>query len=73
MVFLHARSCRRLNPLLSVQKQMYMLSGRSSFASQSMMLKRMENNGEGGGGRRHPCLMPLEMGKLSDSDLLCFT
>ena len=37
-----------------------MLSGRSSFASRSMMLKKMENNM---GARTHPCLTPLEKGK----------
>ena len=42
----------------------------SSFASWSMMLKKMENNM---GARRHPGLMPLEMGKLPDRDPLCFT
>ena len=41
---------------------------RSSFASRSMMLKKMENNV---GARTHPCLTPLEMGKLSDRDPLC--
>ena len=42
-----------------------MPSGRSSFASRSMMLKKMENNV---GARTHPCLTPLEMGKLPDRD-----
>ena len=41
-------------------------SGGSSFASRSMMLKTMENHV---GVRTHPCLTPLEMGKLSDSCL----
>ena len=45
-------------------------SGRSSSASWSMMLKKMENNV---GARTHPCLTPLEMGKLPDRDPLCFT
>ena len=47
-----------------------MPSSRSSFASRSMMLKKMENNV---GARMHPCLTPLEMGKLCDRDPLCFT
>ena len=47
-----------------------MAPGRSSFASRNMMLKKMENNV---GARMHPCLMPLEMGKLSDRDPSCFT
>ena len=38
-----------------------MPSGRSSFASRSMMLKKMENNM---GARMHPCLTPLEMGTI---------
>ena len=42
----------------------------SSFASRSMMLKKMENNV---GARIHPCLTPLEVGKLPDRDPLCFT
>ena len=40
---------------------MKMPSGRSSFALWSMMVKKMENNV---GARMHPCLMPLEMGKV---------
>ena len=32
-----------------------------------------EENGEQSGARMHPCLMRLEMGKLPDSDPLCFT
>ena len=40
------------------------------FDSQSMMLKKMENNV---GARTQPCLTPLEMGKLPDRDPLCFT
>ena len=45
--------------------------GRSSFASRSMMLKKMENNV---GARIHPCLTPLEMGiEASDRDPLCLT
>ena len=47
-----------------------MPSGRFSFASLRMMLKKMENNV---GARTHPCLTPFEMGKLSDRDPLCFT
>ena len=43
--------------------------GRSSFASRSMMLKKLENKV---GTRTHPCLTSLEMGKLPDSDHLCF-
>ena len=42
----------------------------SSFASRSMMLKKIENNV---GARIHPCLTPLEVGKLPDRDPLCFT
>ena len=42
----------------------------SSFASRSMMLRKMENNV---GARTHPCLTPLETGKLPDRDPLCFT
>ena len=38
-----------------------MPSGKSSFASWSMMLMKMESNV---GARMRPCLMPLEMGKL---------
>ena len=41
------RACekrRRLKRLPSVRKWMQMPSGRSSFASRSMMLKEMENN-----------------------------
>ena len=38
------------------------------LASQSMMLKKMENNV---GARMQPCLTPLEMGKLPDRDPLC--
>ena len=34
------------------------------------MLKKMENKV---GARTHPCLTPLEMGKLPDDDQLCFT
>ena len=41
-----------------------------SFASRSMMLKKMENNV---GARMHPCLTPLEIGKLPDRDPSCFT
>ena len=42
----------------------------SSFASRSMMVKKMENNV---GARTHPGLTPLEMGKLPNRDPLCFT
>ena len=42
-----------------------MPSGRSSFATRSMMLNKMENNV---GARMHPCLTPFEMGKLPDRD-----
>ena len=34
------------------------------------MLKKVENKV---GAMPHPCLMPLEMRKLPDSDPLCFT
>ena len=44
-------------------------SGRFSFASRSMMVKKMENNV---GARTQPCLTPLQMGKLPDRDPLCF-
>ena len=47
-----------------------MLSGRSSFASWSIMLKKIENSV---GSRMHSCLMLLEIGKLPDRDPLCFT
>ena len=40
-----------------------------SFVSRSLMLKKMENNV---GTRTHPCLTPLELGKLPDKDSLCF-
>ena len=40
------------------------------FCLTEMMLKKMENNA---GARTHPCLTPLEMGKLLDRDPLCFT
>ena len=43
---------------------------RSSFASRSMMLKKMENNV---GARTHPCSRPLEIGKLPDRDPLCLS
>ena len=42
----------------------------SSETLRCMMLKEMENNF---GARTHPCLTPLEMGKLPDGDRLCFT
>ena len=42
----------------------------SLFASLSMILKQMKNNVRA---RTHSCLTPSEMGKLSDSDPLCFT
>ena len=45
-------------------------SGGSSFASRSMMLKKMENNV---GARTHPCSRPLEIGKLPDRDPLCLS
>ena len=70
MVFVRTRRGKRLKRLPSVQKRMWMPSGRSSFASQSMMLKMMENNV---GIRINPCLSPLEIGKLPDRDPLCFT
>ena len=60
------RRCR----LLSVQKWMWIASGRSSFASQIKMLKKVENKV---GARTHCCLTLLGMGKLSDSDPLCFS
>ena len=69
MVFVCVRTRRRLQRLLSVRKRMNMPSGRSSFASQSMMLKKTENNT---GARTHLCLTPLKMGKLPDRDPLCF-
>ena len=47
-----------------------MPSGRSSFSSKSMILKKIENNV---GARTYPCLTLLEMGKLPDRDPLCFT
>ena len=47
-----------------------MLSGRSSSASCSIILKKMKNKV---GARMHPCLMLLEMGTLPDSDSSCFT
>ena len=65
-----ARRGRRLRRLPSVRKRMYMPSGRSSFASRNMMLKKMENNV---GARKQPCLLPFERGKLSVRDPLCFT
>ena len=40
-----------------------MLSGRSSFASRRMMLKKIENSV---GARMHPCLTLVEMRKLPD-------
>ena len=67
------RACEEMSKverLPSVRKRMQMPSDRSSFTSRSMMLKKLENNV---GARTHPCLTPLEMGKLSDRDPLCFT
>ena len=49
--FVRARRRRRLKRLPSVRKRMLMPSGRSSFASRSMMLKKMENDV---GARTHP-------------------
>ena len=49
---------------------MIMPSSRSSFASRIVMLKKMENKVEA---RTHPYMTPLEMGKLPNSDPLCFT
>ena len=40
------------------------------FCLTEHMLKKRENNM---GARTHPCLEPLEMGKLPDRDPLCFT
>ena len=40
-----------------------MPSGRSSFASKSMMLKKVENRV---GARTHPYLTPLEIGKSEE-------
>ena len=40
------------------------------FCLRRMMLKKMGNNV---GARTHPCLTPLEMGKLPDRDPLRFT
>ena len=44
-------------------------AGRSYFAPQSMMPRKMENKL---GARTQPCLTPLDMGKLPDIDPLCF-
>ena len=32
-----------------------------------------KENGGQGGARTHPCMTPLDMGKLPDKDPLCFT
>ena len=42
----------------------------SSFAWRSIMLKKMENSERAS---TQPCLTPLEIGKLSDREPLCFT
>ena len=42
--FVRAKRRRRLKRLPSIRKWMLMPSGRSSFASRNMMLKKMENN-----------------------------
>ena len=67
VVFVCARRRRRLNRLPFVRKRIQMSIGRSSFASRSMTLKKMENKM---GARTHPCLTPLEIRKLPDSDPL---
>ena len=41
MVFVHVRRHHRLNRVLLAWKQIYISPGRSSFASQGMMLKKM--------------------------------
>ena len=68
MVFVCTRKCRR-SKRTDVRKRMQIPYGRSSFASRIMMLKKLENNV---GARMHPCVTPLEMGKLPDRDPLCF-
>ena len=70
MVFVRAWRRRRLNSLSWVRKRVSLLSRRSSFASRSMITKKMESKVEA---NTHPCLGPFEMGKLPDSDPLCLT
>ena len=70
MVFEHARRCRRLNTVcLFGNGCRCRLEGPLLPHGASMVLKKTENNV---GARTHPCLMPLELGKLPDSDPLCF-
>ena len=70
MVLVCARRRRRLKILPSVLKRMKIPSTKSSFASRNIKLKRMENKV---GARKHPCLTPFAIGKLSERAPLCLT